>query len=94
VTVIAGGAPTVASDVVVKRTIGALPGTPARAELIGAWISSDGTSLLVANPYGNTKAVYAIPWSNLAAANPAPTVTYVPGQGGLPSASSFGLAVG
>jgi hypothetical protein len=93
VRVFAAGTTTV-TDTTVYRKTGALPGTPMRAELIGAWLTSDGMNLLVSVPYGS-KAVYAVPWTNLAAGNPAPTVTYQPGQGGLPSSTgSFGLAVG
>jgi len=91
--VFAGGTTAVVSDVTVDRA-GAIPGSPTRAELVGAWLASDGTNLLVSVPYGNT-GVYGVPWANLAAGNGASTVTYLPGQSEIPSSTTgFGLSVG
>ncbi|MFD1321368.1 hypothetical protein [Micromonospora sonneratiae] len=91
--VFAAGVDTIASGTTVERGSG-LPGSAMKQELIGAWMTSDGSNLLVASPYGD-RAVYALAWADLAAGSAVPAVTYVPGQGGIPSdAISFGLAVG
>jgi len=94
VRVIGGGTNILTSSVLVERTAGALPGAPTTQELLGGWLSTDGTNLLVPSPWGN-RAVYAIPWSGLASGSAAPARTYVPGQGGIPAtAVAFGTAIG
>jgi FG-GAP repeat len=87
------GTATIAASTTIER--GApLPGTVTTQELIGGWLYSDGTNLLVPSPYSG-RAVFVIPWANLASGNATPTVTYAPGQGGIPASTvSFGLAVG
>lgn len=93
VRVFAGGTTSVA-DTTVYRKSGALPGAPVAQELLGGWLGSDGRNLLVPSVYGS-RAVYVIPWANLAAGNATPTITYTPGQGGIPSGvTAFGAAVG
>ncbi|WP_433221894.1 hypothetical protein ACQP00_21975 [Dactylosporangium sp. CS-047395] len=93
VRVFAGGTTTVA-DTTVYRKAAALPGAPLDRELIGAWLSASPQYLFVSSAYG-TRAVYAIPWTALAAGTATPAVTYQPGVNGLPSgAVGFGIAVG
>ncbi|WP_051367246.1 integrin alpha [Hamadaea tsunoensis] len=84
VRVFAGGTNVLTGSVLVERVSGALPGSPVAQELIGGWLASDGTNLLVSSPYG-TRAAYVLPWANLAAGNGTPVTTYAPGVGGLPS---------
>jgi FG-GAP repeat protein len=94
VRVFGGGTNILGSSVLVERAAGALPGTPLTQELIGGWLASDGTNLLVPSVWGN-RAVYAIPWSGLASGNAAPSRAYIPGQGGIPAAVvAFGTAIG
>ena len=94
VRVFGGGTNILSTSVLVERAAGALPGAPVTQELLGGWLAGDGTSLLVASPWG-TRAVYAVPWSGLAAGSAAPGRAYVPGQGGIPSSTgAFGTAIG
>ncbi|WP_238010151.1 hypothetical protein KZZ52_05455 [Dactylosporangium sp. AC04546] len=92
--VFAGGTNILTSSVLVERRSGALPGSPAGQELLGGWLASDGTNLLVPVVWIN-RAVYVIPWSSLATGGAAPTRTYTPGQGGIPTTvTAFGSALG
>jgi hypothetical protein len=77
--VFAGGATTIASDVELYRRDGGLPLSPIKQDLLGAFLGSNGQSLLVGSPFG-AQAVYAYPWSSLAAGAKAPGTTY-PGTG-------------
>jgi hypothetical protein len=90
VRVFAAGTTTGLADTTVYRKSGSLPGGPGRVELIGSALSGTPTDLLVSSPYSQ-RAVYAIPWTALAAGNAAPTRTWTPAPG---TAATFGLQAG
>ncbi|MFV2083560.1 hypothetical protein [Micromonospora sp. LOL_021] len=77
----------------VERVSGALPGAPAAQELLGLAIAGNQTHLYVASPYSD-QAVYAIPWSTLAAGSATPEHVWRAGEDGFPAgAVAFGTAV-
>lgn len=77
----------------VYRRSGSLPGSPGAHQLLGSALSGTSGDLFVASPY-STRAVYAIPWSALAAGNAAPTRTWVPTTSGFPQWTAFGTQIG
>ncbi|SNR59149.1 FG-GAP repeat-containing protein [Actinoplanes regularis] len=90
--VFAAGTSTI-TDIPIERTTGSLPNTPNTQELLGAWLSTTPQNLIISSPY-NQHAAYAIPWTALASGNSAPTVTYKPGNDGLPNDGvAFGTTV-
>ncbi|WP_433042742.1 DNRLRE domain-containing protein [Dactylosporangium sp. CS-033363] len=90
VRVFAAGTTSGLADTTVYRKSGSLPHGPGRIELIGSALGSTPAELLVSSPY-SIRAVYAIPWSALAAGNAAPTRTWTAPAG---TATAFGLQAG
>ncbi|MEU0958299.1 DNRLRE domain-containing protein [Micromonospora aurantiaca (nom. illeg.)] len=75
------------------RESGGMPGTAGAQELVGTSLSATSQRLYVGTPYG-ADAVYGFTWSDLSAGNTVPSVTWQPGQGGLPTGhSAFGAAI-
>lgn len=76
-----------------RAAVGGLPGAPIAQELIGVSIGGDQSHLYVASPY-QERAVYALPWSALAAGSATPQHVWRAGEGGFPAAAvAFGAAV-
>jgi hypothetical protein len=85
---------TIPGTVSVHRVAGSLPGAPTGLELVGLSLGASSQDLYVGTPHGDA-AVYAIPWSSLAAGSAAPTRTWRPGVDGVPAGGlSFGATVG
>ncbi|MDG4763438.1 hypothetical protein O7632_04850 [Solwaraspora sp. WMMD406] len=76
----------------VERDAAGLPGTPVAQELVGVSIGGNQTHLHVASPYQD-RAVYALPWSALAAGSATPQHVWRAGEDGFPAAVAFGAAV-
>jgi hypothetical protein len=76
-----------------RRGSAAMPGALRAQELIGANIGASAERLYVASPF-QAGTVFAYRWSDLAAGNRAPAVTYTAGQGGIPAGAAFGVGLG
>jgi hypothetical protein len=83
-----------ASDVVVARGSGGLPGTQASMNLLGLSFLATGGALYVGSPYGEP-AVYALSWADLVTGQVTVAQTLTPGAGGIPAgAFAFGATLG
>jgi hypothetical protein len=62
---------------------------------LGQFVAGSRTHLYIADPFGATPAVYAIPWQNLTEGATAPVRVYKPGVDGLPTSGvgMFGGAI-
>ncbi|WP_422774881.1 DNRLRE domain-containing protein [Plantactinospora sp. WMMC1484] len=83
----------IGTPITLHRVSGGMPGSAAAQELLGTSLAATSQRLHVGTPYG-TDAVYGFTWSDLVAGNVVPSVTWQPGQGGLPTGhSAFGAAI-
>ncbi|MDG4797820.1 DNRLRE domain-containing protein [Micromonospora sp. WMMD1082] len=84
----------IGTPITLERRSGAMPGSAIGQELVGTSLAATAQRLHVGTPYG-TDAVYGFRWTDLVAGNTAPSSTWQPGQGGLPTGhSAFGAAIG
>lgn len=85
----AAGSPTI-----VERSDASLPGPAADGEMLGVALGASAQHLYLASPYRD-RAVYAVPWTALAAGTAGPTSVWRAGDGGFPAdAVAFGTAIG
>jgi hypothetical protein len=82
--------PTSATPVTLTRDSAGLPGTPAKQELIGAYLGTSPAQLYVGSPARQT--VQAVSWSSLANGSPTAGATWTTGVNGLPAGVTFGAA--
>ncbi len=76
-----------------RRDGASIPGGVRAHEIVGTSLAATSQRLHVGTPYG-TDAVYGFTWSDLRAGTTVPSVTWQPGQGGLPTGhSTFGAAI-
>ncbi|GIE35348.1 hypothetical protein Ait01nite_083930 [Actinoplanes italicus] len=83
-------APASVTPVTLTRESAALAGTPAKQELIGAYLGNSPAQLYVGSPARQT--VQSVPWSSLASDSPTAGNTWTAGANGLPAGVTFGVA--
>lgn len=88
-----------ASDKIITRGDGLLPGTATARDYAGMGLATSSTDLYVGVPYSKSSgepggAVYIVPWKDLVSGGTDPVTTLKPGSGGIPgSDTAFGAVI-
>lgn len=82
-------------DVAAENALAAAGWSAKSGGTLGRYLGASATHLYLADPYGTSPAVYAVPWRNLTDGATDPVVVYAPGRDGLPTdgVGRFGAAI-